>query len=262
MYTNINIKREEEKKFKIKKDDDEKKFNEWLAGVIDANGSLTVYKDGYVSLEITMRSNDFATLMLIKNKLGGSVTLRAGVKTYRYRLHNKAGIIDLIHRINGNVRNSMRLIALKKACTFLKIPYISPIELSINSSWYSGFFDADGSISINFQPSSNIQVTPIITISVTNKYKMNIDPFLIFKGNIYFDKSGYGHYIWSISNKKDILNILEYFKKNPIRSCKLARLKSIYRFYKLKDLKAHQQPINTPLYNSWLSFKWKWNKFY
>jgi len=250
MYTNI-------------KKEEEKEFNEWLAGLIDGDGSLNVSKEGYVSLEITMGINDFATLMLIKNKLGGSVTLRAGVKAYRYRLHNKAGMIDLIHRINGNIRNSVRLIALKKVCALLNISYISPIKLSINSSWYSGFFDADGSVSINFHPSSNSHVSsPVVTISITNKYKVDVDPFLIFKGNTYFNKSGYGHYIWSISSKKDILNILEYFKKYPVRSYKLARLKSIYRFYKLRDLKAHQQPINTPLYNSWLSFKSKWNKFY
>lgn len=84
------------------------KFNEWLAGVIDGDGCLLVSKEGYGSCEITMDINDYHTLTLIKEKLGGSVKLRSGVQAYRYRLHNKEGMINLINRINGNIRKEFR----------------------------------------------------------------------------------------------------------------------------------------------------------
>jgi hypothetical protein len=90
----------------------------------------------------------------------------------------------------------------------------------------------------------------MITISVSNKSKIDVEPFLLFKGNTYFSKSGYGHYLWSISSQSDVLYILEYFKSYPSRSHKLSRLTLVNKFYSLKFLKAHKQPINTPLYNS------------
>ena len=102
----------------------DKVFNEWLAGIIDGDGSLLVSKLGYCSCEITMDKHDYHTLMSIKNKLGGSVTLRSGVNAYRYRLHNRIGMIDLINRINGNIRNSQRVPALIKVCNNLNITYI------------------------------------------------------------------------------------------------------------------------------------------
>jgi ubiquinol-cytochrome c reductase cytochrome b subunit len=100
------------------------KFNEWLAGVIDGGGSFLVSKSGYSSCEITMDKLDYHTLMLIKNKLGGSVKLRSGVNAYRYRLHNREGMIQLVNMVNGNIRNSKRIPAFIKVCTVLNINYI------------------------------------------------------------------------------------------------------------------------------------------
>jgi len=44
---------------------------------------------------------DEHALHQIKQKLGGSIKKRAGVKAIRYRLHHKEGMITLIERING-----------------------------------------------------------------------------------------------------------------------------------------------------------------
>ena len=60
-----------------------KSFCEWLAGVIDGDGSLQVSKQGYTSLEITMGLEDLALLRYIQDKLGGSIKMRSGAKAYR-----------------------------------------------------------------------------------------------------------------------------------------------------------------------------------
>jgi hypothetical protein len=73
-----------------------------------------------------MGLEDLSCLKYIQNKLGGSVKLRSGAKAYRYRLHNKQGIINLIHCINGKIRHSKRLVQLHKVCTHLTIPIIMP----------------------------------------------------------------------------------------------------------------------------------------
>lgn len=233
----------------------DQKFNEWLAGLIDADGYLGVSKEGFCSCEITIENSDEKALMLIKNKCGGSVKLRSGVKAFRYRLHHKNGIKNLVNRINGNIRNTKRIPQLIKVCNILEIPYVEPCPLSLSSSWYSGFFDGDGTIHAKFNVSS-----PTIVIAVANKDKIDIIPFLAFNGNIYHSKSGYGHYFWSISSQADILNMSEYFKANPLRSHKSIRFHSIKQFYLLKSLKAYRQPPNTPLYKRWIRLKLKWSE--
>jgi hypothetical protein len=55
--------------------------------------------------------------------------------------------------------------------------------------------------------------------------------------------------------------MLEYFKVNPSRSHKLARLTLVNQFYTLRDLKAHQDTSNTPLHNRWNVLKVKWGKW-
>src|SRR5205814_4978599 len=65
------------------------------------------------------------------------------------RLHNKQGMIDLIHCINGYIRHSSRLLQLHRVCLQLSIPLIQPTSLNKDSSWFAGFFDADGKITMS-----------------------------------------------------------------------------------------------------------------
>ena len=58
-------------------------FNQWLAGLIDGDGSLQVSKAGYTSCEITVALADERLLRIIQNKLGGFIKLRAGVQAIR-----------------------------------------------------------------------------------------------------------------------------------------------------------------------------------
>ena len=92
-----------------------------MAGVLDGDGSLLVPKKGYVSCEITMGLQDQYALKFIQNKLGGSIKLRSGAKALRYRLHNKESMINLISRINGNIRHTSRFKQLNHICTLLNL---------------------------------------------------------------------------------------------------------------------------------------------
>lgn len=56
------------------------KFNQWLAGVVDGDGSLQVSSIGYTSCEITMGIADEPCLRYIQDKVGGSLKMRSGVK--------------------------------------------------------------------------------------------------------------------------------------------------------------------------------------
>jgi hypothetical protein len=85
------------------------KFQEWLAGLIDADGCFTLSKKGYAALEITKDLKDKKALYIIKQKYGGSIKLRSGARAKRYKLHHKEGLIKLIKDLNGHIRNPIRL---------------------------------------------------------------------------------------------------------------------------------------------------------
>jgi len=232
-------------------------FNEWLSGLIDGDGSLLVSKKGYVSCEITMSLNDEYALRYVQNKLGGSIKLRSGVKAIRYRLHNKKGIIDLVNRINGKIRHTARLKQLNLVCTILDIKFKMPDLLHNKHGWFSGFFDADGIITFSLKGNS---LNPQLTISVCNKLLIDVSYFKeIFGGNIYFDRGQNGYYKWSIQDKKDILNFLNYIKSCPSRSIKRKKLFLVNQYYELKEIKACQAEDNTAKFKAWKKFIEKWN---
>lgn len=101
-------------------------FCQWLAGLIDGDGSLKVSKAGYTSCEITMGSADLVCLRYLQDKLGGSIKSRSGANALRWRLHNKQGIINMINSINGYIRDSARLVQLHRVCRVLHIILLAP----------------------------------------------------------------------------------------------------------------------------------------
>ena len=245
------------------KNNEDKKFNEWLAGLIDGDGCFGITQKKYTNCEITVGLEDEKMLRQIQNKFGGSVSLRSGAKAIRYRLQNREGMIKLVNSINGNIRQSKRLVQLHKVCLMLDIQIKMPIQLTIDNAWFSGFFDADGTINFYYRDKDNkLKIRPQLTISVTNKYLQDLEPFSqILGGNIYFDKAQNGYYKWSINNEVLHTKYYEYNKTNPSRSFKGRRVFLIKEFYKLYNLKAFRYGDNTLLFKSWLIFEKKWNKF-
>ena len=236
---------------------EENLFNEWLSGLIDGDGSLLVSKKGYPSCEITMSLYDEYALRYIQNKLGGSIKLRSGVKAIRYRLHNKERMINLVNRINGKIRHTSRLKQLNLLCSILDIKFKMPDILHSTHGWFSGFFDADGTITFSLKGK---YLSPQLTISVCNKLLIDISYFKdIFGGNLYFDRAQNGYYKWSIQDKEDILYFLSYIRNCSSRSIKRKRLFLINQYYELKEIKAYKAEENTAKFKAWKKFVEKWN---
>jgi hypothetical protein len=232
--------------------DSNKIFNQWLAGLIDGDGCFLVSKKGYASLEIVMETRDKHCLYQIKQKFGGSIKLRSGINWLRYRLHHKKGLLNLIHAINGEIRNPIRLLQLNKICEIYDISVIQPYTLTYNNGWFSGFFDSDGSIYLNLK---SFQI--FITTSQKNKFLLDLLPEL-YGGNIYIQKKSFK---WIVYKKLEIIKLLDYFNLCPSRSAKHIRLKLIKRYHELRDLKAHLASQNEVLGKAWNKFLLKWEKF-
>lgn len=216
---------------------EDKSWNEWLAGLIDGAGVFLVDNTGNTSCEIILPLVDEHALYIIKNKLGGSVQLRSGAKTIKYRLNNTEAMLDLIHRINGNIRTTNRLKEFENLCIVLNKFIIYPSKISKDNGWFAGFFEAVGKLNIT---SSSKKEYPQLSISIRKKILSNVEIFKeTFGGNIYFNKSTNGFYKWSIQSRKDIINFYHYMTFLSLYTSTKQRIFLINDYYKLKDLKAY-----------------------
>jgi hypothetical protein len=73
-----------------------------------------------------MDLRDEHALQIIKNVYGGSIILVSGARALRYRLRHKSGFLALIRNVNGEIRNSNRLIQLNKICIKYDLKLIYP----------------------------------------------------------------------------------------------------------------------------------------
>lgn len=154
-------------------------FYEWLAGVIDGDGCFLVSKKGYCSLEIVTQLRDKKILYLIKQQFGGSVKLISGNNHLRYRLHHKKGLLNLIDKINGLMRNPIRILQLGRICEIYGVELKDPKPLTYYSGWLAGFFDTDGSIYYN-------EATGQLFITAVQKNRYILEALVeLYGGTIY-----------------------------------------------------------------------------
>lgn len=228
------------------------KFNEWLAGLIDGDGCFLLSQKGYGSLEIIMDIRDTLCLYKIKNIYGGSIKLRSNSKSMRYRLHHKEGLINLLKDINGLIRHSTRLIQYYKLCNKYNIIYKNTIELTYENNWMGGFFDAEGTITIN-------KNTKILSISIDQKtQELLIQIKNLYKGEIYIDRNS-NTFKWYLSKEEDIILLLNnYIKHSYIFSKKKNRFYLINQFLFLKSL---EQQKNIFINKLWEKFFNKWDNY-
>lgn len=235
------------------------KFKQWFAGITDGDGYIYVNKDGYVGYEITLSFLDEKVLRILQNKFGGNIKARSGVNAVRYRTQKRDSVIKIIKCLNGLIINDIRLIQLHKACMALNIPIKDPIIPTIDSAYISGLLDSDGCINI-YKNNYNDTFRYQLTVSISNKNRSNID-FLInvIGGQIYFDKSNNGYYIWKANSKLLHLSLYEYFKNFPPKTIKKHRTYLIKKFHELNDLKVYRDNnILSMNYKKWKNFMIKW----
>lgn len=158
--------------------------------MIDGDGSFQVNRQGGTSLEIIIGVEDLNLLRFIQNQLGGSVKIRSGSKAYLYRLHSEQHIMKVVHAINGYIRHSARLTQLHRVCQVLNIPILRAGNITKSSSWFAGFFDAEGHVTLDMK-----STPPQITLKVTNKLLPDVQwYYMVFGGNLDFDSGRNGYY--------------------------------------------------------------------
>jgi hypothetical protein len=207
----------------------------WLAGLIDADGGFYVSKANYCSCEITMHTKEIQTLHYVKALCGGSVQSRTSSNSVRWRLHNRAGMIQLCLNLNGRLQTTAKQIQFSKAWNALglSIALQNTCPLSAASSWLSGFFTGDGHFNLN---RNNFQAS----LGIGQKDRAILQTLvLIWGGKLYYDKSWHG-WIWFVSEKRELKLILAYFNINSLHNpYKIAKLKGFERYLRYLERGDH-----------------------
>lgn len=228
-------------------------YNEWLAGVIDGDGNLNVSKSGTVRLNITMKDRDLILLEDIKSKIGGSIYKVSGVKAYKYQLSNLKGLMNLLLRVNGNIRNPIRMLQLDKVCKHYGLSLIIPKNLTYNNGWFSGLIDSDGSIYIN-------EKIKRVSISVSQKNIYILDILQkVYGGKIYPHSSKKEAFKYEIYRKGEVCELVNnYLIRYPLRSAKMNRVNLINEAF---DKFSNFNLDNPLILNEWVIFKDKWDNY-
>lgn len=133
----------------------------YLAGLIEGDGSILVpSKEGkwLPYIEIVFDIKDFKLIQKIQSILGGGyITIRPNGNSGRLTIKKKDILLNLILLINGHMRTP-KMEALHRLIEWFNNKYDTNIPLLgmdteplNNSSWLSGFLEADGSFYFNYK---------------------------------------------------------------------------------------------------------------
>jgi ubiquinol-cytochrome c reductase cytochrome b subunit len=264
----------------------EKPWNQWLAGLIDGDGYFYINKRGQAYFEITVAMDDIVLLQRVKQKVGGQIKLRSGAKAARLRTGVKDLIIQLLNRINGEVRHDVRVLQVKKLCTHFGVNFKEPTPLTIDNAYMAGLFDADGSITIGVQKTQNI---PSITPGSYGKYLRlkssrghhQLSVHIVSKNNLLlkqvYDAFGFGKviverpnlntnrphtlYKWYFRSRDQCHDWLTYLRKvSPLRSLKYKRALMLNTYFDLRAAKVHLAEIDSLQHKMWDQFCRRWHR--
>lgn len=198
----------------LKSFDNSLNFSYWLAGLIDGDGSLCVYNNKACSCEITLGKEDIKTLHKIKYILKcGSILQRIKTTAVRWRVYKKSSLIPIIELINGKLLTLSKHQQLVKIGQELSIQPILNFNCSTHNSWFSGFFDAEGYLSIRNDYT--------LTLSVSQKDESTLKKIqeAFGVGQIYYD-SYWNGYNYVVCSRSELKIIFDYFDKFPLQTTK------------------------------------------
>ena len=265
------------------------RWNEWLAGIVDGDGSFYFNKkEKSVSFEVTTYITDAKVLYNIKNKLGGgSIKFRANTQSTRYRVKERKILIDILNRINGKLYNQRRLAQFHQACALAHItPIESPTLIYKQSAYLAGLIDSDGTIVISvFHASQEHSILSGVEgkirrlIDSKGNHQLTLKIHGVDRVHIEMIKQSYGfgvisntrpgknakttkpQFLWIVSTYEEFSILYELLKKYPLKSVKMHRVRLIPVYFKYKQLNYHCSEKDSPGFKQWEKFCRLWYKY-
>lgn len=265
---------------------EQQQWNAWFAGLVDGDGYFYINKQNQISFELTVPVCDLKLLSNIKQKLnGGSIKIRSGSNSVRYRVKNQSILRNIVNRLNGQLYNPIRLTQFKKVCFILNINlYLFSNQLS--NAYLSGLIDSDGTISISVSKSNAMtsqlvrQNGKIIRLSQSKgHHQLSVKITSVQKdylqkiqkkfqlGKIYSEKANHQNkkpnvtYHWIIQTAEELMLLYTLLRKCTLKSKKMHRIRLIPIYFKYKELNYHLKETNTLEYKCWLTFCKSWFRY-
>lgn len=220
-------------------------FNCWLTGLIEGNGTIIVpsslrdtkNKLLYPHIRIAFHKKDTNLAYKIKDILGyGDVITLKSCNMTLWTVSSKLEIIDLIHRLNGNMRTP-KLLRLNLLIDWYNcgISKLGVDSKNINdTSWFSGMSDADSNFNIivSKRKGNNFRIQRQWRLEFSQKtyhggdqayWAMLVSSFL--ETSLYVrsrEKEGkiYSSFIITVFNENSMSILNNYFSKYPLKSSK------------------------------------------
>lgn len=214
-------------------------FLEWFLGFAEGHGSFGI-RDG--RLTFTIDQAEIEILQKIRSELGfGTVlTFHQNERVYaRYSVSDKQGIFCLIHLFNGNIQLQKvqtrfelwvhTFNSTKTYSTYEKI-CISPrrlvTDISFETAWLAGFFDAEGGFSASLtesqeDPKRYARLRLKAYLDQKDEWDVLQHIAELFEVKSVFVRNAEKQtYRVDCSTQKSLANILLYFSKHKLRSKK------------------------------------------
>jgi len=234
-------------------------LNKWLTGIIEGDGTIYVpdskrnsdNKLNYPYIKIAFHKKDHKLALKIAEILGyGSVSF-AGANTVLWTVYQVDALIDLVNRLNGNMRTP------KVHRLYLLIDWlnrgVSKLELDSSplgsNAWLAGMSDADSNFNI------------ILTLKKNKVFKVQTSWRLEFAQKTYHGKDQlywaeqlssftnttlysrsrniegkiFSSFIVAAHNRESNATMIDYFNRFPLVSAKYLDFKDWVRVVKAKD---------------------------
>lgn len=249
------------------------KFNKWLAGIMDGDGSFDLRKSKsnnqyrLASIRIKLHKRDLRILKRIQNFLHYGRILEIKKKPYvMYVISSKTQMVDFCSRINLNIR--LKVSSFQKALKYLNLEFkeadynILPLD-----PYFSGLIDTDGSIVFNYA-SNRIECNLELKYNEYSK-RLNLD-FVIPKYKPYVllrkkkssakGEKKYKSIAFKFQTVKGMILLYDYFIKNRLYSdFKFYRITQIIHFLPIRNFKKSQK--NSKEWSLYRNFLINWIRY-
>ena len=229
-------------------------LSNYLAGLIEGDGYISITKENRVILGITFNIKDRPLAEKLLNCLGkGSIASRK-TQSIELRISSKDSLFKVVNIINGKFRTPKidqlyKLIDWMNTKYLVKIPKL-PLDNSplSNNSWLAGFIDADGSFYIRYSPKQIIckfsleqrmiyPKTQESYYTILNKIALFLNIKLNTRIRLKYKNS---YYIIRVENQNSINILIDYLNKNFLLSSKYLDFLDWEKSFRAITQKAHK----------------------
>jgi len=223
---------------------------EWLAGLIEADGSFPNEKDKTLSFYISQSTKNAPMIYALKYWLGfGKVRWQHSEKMVHFVIEDIPNLTNLGNLINGRLRTEYKYEAYEKLINRLnKMGFvknkviIKPLNHKIDLNWLAGFTEGDGSffIGLGNSPKSKLGVQITLNISWTQKHRKTLELIASqFKGSWSYNKT-HKFWVYNIKRKSEIKKLVySVFVYHPLYGIKRFDCLDLKRACDLFNTKQH-----------------------